>query len=472
MLNRKLFFNSLCFSFCLWLASSCRIVEPPQLPTAAQLPSSFEGSRDTISIGDLQWQDFFNDAYLVDLINLALDNNLDLLSVAQNIEMARANYEISRGALLPSVDMRFRGRTGNLTTPLLENTVNGVHNIENQTQNYFLGFQSFWEADLWGKLRNRRKAAYVRFLATERGRHLIHTNLVAEVARLYYELLGLDNELETIQKNIELQEIALEMIKIQKIGGRATELAVQQFHAQLLRTQGLGIEKRQRIIEVENQLNLLIGRFSQPIPRGESILKQHLPEIIRAGIPSDMLLRRPDVQQAELQLLAAKADVEAARAEFLPSFTITPYAGLHTGQVTSIFNTPESLIFGFITGVTAPIFLNNRIRAGYNQSVARNMEAFYNYQFTIITGYQEVVTSLNRVENYKQVYDFREQETEVLLSAVSTSNDLYFAGYATYLEVITAQSRVLEAELSLLNTRKEIFLSLIDLYRALGGGWK
>jgi outer membrane protein, multidrug efflux system len=469
---KKIINYSFSFFFLGWLITSCKIVEPPQLPPAAQLPSTFEGSRDTISMGDLGWPEFFNDSRLVELIDIALQNNLDLLTTVQRIEMARANFEIRKAELLPSVDVRFRGRTGDLTTPLLENNINGVINIENQTQDYFLGFQSFWEADLWGKLRNRRKAAYVRFLASEKGQHLVTTALVAEVARMYYELLGLDIELETIEKNIGLQEIALEMIKIQKIGGRATELAVQQFHAQLLRTQGLGFEKRQRIIEVENQLNLLLGRYPQPITRGESIIKQQLPEMIRAGIPSDLLLRRPDIQQAEMQLLAAKADLEAARAEFLPSFTITPYAGLHGGTVPSVFNTPQSLIFGFITGVTAPIFLNKRIRAGYNQSVARNMEAFYSYQSSIINGYQEVVSSLNRVDNYKKIYDLREQETDVLLSAVSTSNDLYSAGYASYLEVITAQGRVLEAELSMTNTRKEIFLSLIDLYRALGGGWK
>jgi NodT family efflux transporter outer membrane factor (OMF) lipoprotein len=452
--------------------SSCRIAEPPQLPPAAKLPASFLGSTDTLSMGDLQWQYFFNDQFLIDLIDIAIQNILDLLSTAQRIEMARANYEIGRGALLPTVDIRFRGRTGDLSTPLLEDNINGVRNIENQTQDYFLGFQSLWEADLWGKLRNRRKAAYLRFLASEQGRHLVTTSLVAEVGRLYYELLGLDNELETIQKNIEFQEVALELIKIQKIGGRATELSVQQFQAQLLRTQSLGFEKRQRIIEVENQLNLLLGRYPQPITRGESILKQHLPEVIKAGVPLDMLLRRPDVQQAELELHAAKADVEAARAEFLPSFTITPYAGVHAGRVTSIFNTPESLIFGFITGITAPIFLNNRIKSEYNRSIARNMEAYYAYQSSILTGYQEVLTNLNRIENYREVYNLREKETEVLLDAVSTSNDLFSAGYATYLEVITAQGSVLEAELSMTNTRKEIFLSIIDLYRALGGGWK
>lgn len=472
MLLNKLLFKSLYFFCLLGLISSCKLVEPPQLPPTAEIPSSFTGNTDTISMGDIIWENFFNDHHLVALIEIALENNLDLLTAMQRIEAAQANFQISKSALLPSLDARFRARTGNIRDNLLNNTINGDRNTSTQTQNYFLGLQSTWEADIWGKLKNRKKAAYARFLASEKGKHLVTTALVAEIARMYYELLALDNELETIQKNVEFQEIALEMIKIQKIGGRATELAVQQFSAQLLRTKSLSFEKQQRIIEVENQLNLLLGRYPQPIVRGESILKQGLPYVVRVGIPSDMLLRRPDIQQAELGLVAAKADVEAARAEFLPSFTITPYMGFHATQMPSLLKTPESITLGFISGLTAPIFNRNQIRSDYNRSVARNMEAFYNYQKTVLTGYQEVVSSLKRVENYEQIYNLREQEVETLLNAVNTSNDLFVAGYASYLEVITAQKRVLEAELSKTNTRKEIFFSVIDLYRALGGGWK
>ncbi|WPP49462.1 TolC family protein [Catalinimonas niigatensis] len=471
MILKKLIHNSFYFICFLGLISSCKLVESPQMPQTAELPSSFAESTDTISMGDLIWEDFFNDPHLVGLIDTALENNLDLLKALQRIEVARANFQIRKGALLPSLDIRFRARTGNVKENLLDNTING-ENVANQTQNYFFGLQSSWEADIWGKLRNRREAAYARYLATEKGKHLVTTSLVAEVARLYYELLGLDNELETLEKNIDFQEIALEMIKIQKVGGRATELAVQQFEAQLLRTKSLGFEKRQRIIEVENELNLLLGRYPQPIERGESILEQRLPEVVRAGVPSDMLLRRPDIQQAELELVAAKADVEAARAEFLPSFVIVPYAGFNTTNLPSLLSMPESLTLGLIGGITAPILNKNRIRSDYNQSVARNLENFYSYQQTVLTGYQEVVSSLRRVENLTKVYELREQETVVLSNAISTSNDLFAAGYATYLEVITAQARALEAELSMTTTRKEIFVSLIELYRALGGGWQ
>ncbi|MEM8969156.1 MAG: efflux transporter outer membrane subunit [Bacteroidota bacterium] len=437
------------------------------------MPSAFEGSTDSVSIGDISWQDFFADPYLVALIDTGINHNLDLKSAVQRIEIARTEYDIRQGALLPSLDARFRARSGEaLRNNVLRGTINGDQNGDAQRENYFLGFQSTWEADLWGKLRSRREAAYARFLATEKGKHLVTTALVAEIARLYYELLGLDYELETIRKNIALQEVGQEVIQIQKLGGRATELAVQQFQAQLLGTRSLQYERQQRIVEVENQLNLLLGRYPQPIERGDSILNQRLPEFVEAGIPSNLIRRRPDIQQAELVLTAARADVDAAKAAFLPSLTLTPYLGFQTQSFPSLFTTPESLILGMLGGVTAPIFQQRQLKADYSRMVAQNFQAFYNYQQSILTGYQEVLTSLQRVENFKQAYELREQEAQVLLNAVSTSNDLFAAGYATYLEVITAQERVLEAELNMINTRKEIFLALTSLYQALGGGWQ
>ena len=451
--------------------SGCKIADLPQLPTTLPVPTTFTGSADTLSMGDLIWEDFFNDRYLLKLIDTALSNNLDVLTAAQRIRMAQANFQMSKGALQPSLNGRVATNVGKgVGNNLIDNPTQGTPG-SNLLQNYFIGVQSTWEADLWGKLRLRREADYARFLASEKGRHLVITNLVAEVAQRYYELLGLDNELETIQKNVEFQEVALEMVRIQKIGGRATELAVQQFHAQLLRTQSLSYEKQQRIIEVENQLNQLLGRYPQPIARGTSILKQHLPDVVRAGVPSSMLLRRPDIQQAELELVAARADVEAARAAFLPSLVISPYAGVNVADL-SVLMKPEALALGALAGLTAPIFSKNRIKANYDRASAETMAAFYTYQQRILMGHQEVVSDLKRIENYRKVYELRQQEAEVLTAAVSTSNDLFAAGYATYLEVITAQARVLEAELSVTNTRKEIFVSVIDLYRALGGGWR
>ncbi len=472
MLSHKLTQSCLAALVVLVLVSSCKVAPPPQLPPLKEMPATFGGEADSASMGDRYWSEFFSDEKLRELIEIATRDNLDLLSTVQRVEVARANFQLRKGALLPSLTAAVTGNVASMPNDLARASARQGETAHSVQQEYFLGFQSSWEIDLWGRLKSKRKAAYARFLATEKGRHLVQTALVAEVARLYYELLALDYELEVVRRNIDLQEVAVEMIKVQKMGGRATELAVQQFTAQLLSTKTLQEDIKLRIVEAENELNLLLGRFPQPFERGKSLREQSLPENIEAGVPSTLLLRRPDIRQAELGLLAAKADVEAARAAFLPTLIVSPYVGLNAATASMLFQTPESLALGVLGNLAAPIFQRHQIRANYQISVAQNMEAVYNYQEAILTGYQEVATSLRRIAGFDSMYTFKEQEVEVLLNAVSTSNDMFATGYATYLEVITAQKRVLEAELELATIRKNQYLSLVNLYRALGGGWQ
>lgn len=448
----------------------CKIAQPPALPVAQQLPESYIGDTDTLTDGSILWQEFFTDPLLVNLIEAALKNNFDLLRALQRVEIARANHAIRQGALLPSLNLVVSSNLGNVNPNMVGNA-DQDQRMNNIREEYFMGFQSSWEADIWGKLKDQKKAAYARFLASEKGKHLVTTALVAEIARLYYELLAVDNELEVVRKNIDFQEIAVEIIKIQKMGGRATELAVQQFTAQLLSTKALEKEKQQRIIELETEINLLMGRYPQNIPRERDISELVLPPTIQEGIPSTLLLNRPDIQQSEFELIAAEADVQAARAAFLPSLTISPYVGFNALKTSVLFQTPESLAAGVLGGITAPIFSKKRIRSEFNRAVAERMTIYYTYQENIIRGYGEVVNNIRGIDNLEQVYALKEEEVEVLLNAVSTSNVLFTSGYASYLEVITAQKSVLEAELELANIKKGIFHSVIGLYKALGGGW-
>ncbi|WP_339903722.1 efflux transporter outer membrane subunit [uncultured Cyclobacterium sp.] len=451
---------------------ACKSIEAPVMPEMEPMPETFLDIEDSASIGDISWEEFFNDPNLVSLIETGLENNLDILTALERIEIARAQYRITKGQMYPTLNGMVRYRSGDIRPNLFSGTINGDRNVVNRAENNFIGFQSTWEIDIWGKVKNRKEADYEKFLATGMGRHLVVTNMVAEISRIYYQLLGLDIQLETINRNIEYQEMALELIKIQKMAGRATELAVQQFSAQLLSTKSLSYEKQQEIIETENRLNFIIGRFPQPIERASSLLEIKLPYGMEAGLPADMLLRRPDIRQAEHELRASNFNVEAARKEFLPSLSLTPYVGLNDKSLPAALEMPGGLTIGILGGLTAPIFAQNRIRAGYDQSIASNKIALYNYQKSILDGYQEVSGKLQRVGNLRNIYSLRDEETAVLLNAVSTANELFRGGYATYLEVITAQSRVLEAELDKTNTRIEMFLTVVDLYRALGGGWK
>jgi multidrug efflux system outer membrane protein len=308
-------------------------------------------------------------------------------------------------------------------------------------------------------------------LGSEQGRNLVITNLVADVARAYYELLTLDSQLATLERNARFQEEGLRLTKVQKQAGRVTELAVQQFAAQALRTQSLAYETRQRIVETEANLNQLLGRYPQPIRRSRLLPNQSLPASLSAGLPSTALLRRPDVRHAEFELQATRADIDAARAAFLPSLTLTPYVGLNAFR-TNLLLDPGSVVYGAVGGLAGPILNRAQYRADLRQAIAANYEGYYRYQQALQTGFREVVVGLQGLENYRAAADLRAREVAQLRSAVATSNELFVAGYASYLEIITAQRSVLEAELSLADARQAQLLQSVNLYRALGGGWQ
>lgn len=462
-------------------ATACSKLKTVTIAPPPGMPGSYTGKTDTNNVAALPVSSFFADSYLIELIDTAMNANPDILSALQRIEVANANLRYNRIAILPAVtlnanaglekygDYTMNG-VGNYDTNLSPN-INGDQRIPNPTPDYFVGFRSAWEVDLWGKLRNRKKAAFNRFLASQSGYKMVATSLTSQIATAYYTLLALDNELRVIRKNLELQNNALEIIKVQKLGGRATELAVQQFLAQLKRTKGLEYQVLQQVTETENQLNFLTGKFPKTISRDTSINTLKLPSVLKAGVPSQLLLNRPDIQEAEFELRAMNADIKAVHAAFFPSLTLSPYVGFNAFSSSLLFN-PGSLAYGLLGNITAPIFSRNLIKADYNRTIAQGKQALYGYQKTVLTSYQEVLNSLKSIENYSQAFNQKQQEVQALNNAVAVANDLYLVGRASYLEVITAQRNVLDAELELANTKKNIFIGAINLYRSVGGGWK
>jgi outer membrane protein, multidrug efflux system len=481
MNSMEKFKTLLYFGTCLILITSCKVNPSLQKNHLDYIPATFNELTDSSTIGSLPIHSFFSDPYLVSLIDTALKNNLDLLIASERIEILKSNFNITRGRLLPSLegkvaagfekygDYTMNG-VGNFDTNLSPNISSDQH-IPSPVQDYYIGFQSRWEVDLWGKLRNQKKAAYARYLASQKGRRLITTSLVSEVANLYYELLALDSKMDILQQNIKLQEEGLDIVEVQKSAGKVTQLAVEQFSAQLLNTKSEEAFIKQQIVESENKLNFLLARYPQTILRGEPIHLQKFPEEIKAGVPSSLLLYRPDIQQAELELSAADADIDAARKAFLPTISITPHLGINAFKAGLMVN-PGSLAYGIFSGLTVPLLNRRVLKANHRIARARHQQLIYTYRKAVIGGYGEVVSGLNGIENYGNAYQLKSEQAEVLRKAVSTSNDLFLAGYASYLEVITAQKNVLEAEIGLINARKLQFSMLVHLYRSLGGGWK
>ncbi|HVW62399.1 MAG TPA: TolC family protein, partial [Puia sp.] len=436
---------------------------------------------DTAGIASLSPKRFFSDPYLLDLIDTALAANPDIMSALQKVEVARTGVAYSRAFLLPSLNAeagaalrKYSDYTmdgvGNFDTNLSDN-IDKDQRIPDPTPDYFLGLRSSWEADLWGKLRSRKAAALARYMASTEGYRMVVTELVSEVATLYYKLLALDRQQRIVRHNIQLQENALEIVKIQKLGGRATELAVQQFEAQLLNTRGLLYTTSQDITEAETELNFLLGSYNRKIARDTSIAIVPLPPVLSAGVPSQLLTNRPDIREAEAQLLAVNADIRAARAAFFPSLNLSAFTGYNAFKTALFFN-PGSIVYGVTGGLTAPIFNRRGIKADYERSIAEGRQALYAYQKTILTSFREVTNSLKGMENYSRLFDLKRQEVASLNNAVSVANDLYLVGRASYLEVITAQRNVLDAELEMTNAKTSVFLNAVNLYRSVGGGWR
>lgn len=458
----------------------------PKLDLPATFPSRADslnnsGLADSSNIASLPPEKFFSDPYLRKLIDTALAANPDLQSALQKTEIAAASLQYTRSPLLPSLNAeigaalrRYSDYTmdgvGNFDTNLSPD-INKNQHIPNPTPDYFLGFRSSWEVDLWGKLRSRKAAALSRFLASREGYRMVTTELIAQVATLYYQLLALDRQQSILHKNSQLQANALDIVQAQKLGGRATELAVQQFQAQLLHTRSLLRTNAQQITETETQLNFLLGSYSRPIERDTSITRLPLPQALSAGIPSELLLHRPDIRQAEAELIAARADIRAARAAFFPSLNLSAYTGYNAFKAALLFN-PGSIAYGLSGGLTAPIFNRKAIKADYARSIAEGRQALYTYQKAILNSFREVTNSLKGMENYQQFYELKQQEVASLNNAVSVANDLYLVGRASYLEVITAQRNVLDAELEMTNAKAGIFLNAVSLYRSVGGGWR
>ena len=443
-----------------------------------EMPASFKNQKSSASIAGVKWRQYFADVRLQKLIDTAISNNSDLQIALQRIEMSRSSVKLANGALLPKVSLNVGGSVRRFGLYTMDGAGNASTEITpGQTvpvnlPDLYLGLQSSWEVDIWGKLRNQRKSAISQYLSSIEGTNFVISNLVADVAIYYNELLALDNELDIIRQTIQKQQEALTVVKLQKEAGRANELAVQQFNAQLLNTQILEKNVQQQIIETENKINFLLGRYPQSIERTKDVFFKDMPQQISAGVPSQLLVNRPDVREAEFQIEASKFDLKAAKAAFYPNFNITASFGFQAFNPEFLFSSPASIAYSVMGTLVAPIINMKALEAQFNTAKANQLTAMYNYQKTILNAYVEVANELSNIQNLHQINFLKKQQSEVLKQAVDTSNELYKYARASYLEVLMAQQNALQANLELVQATKQQRLSTINIYKALGGGWR
>jgi multidrug efflux system outer membrane protein len=460
------------------LVVGCKAPSIVESNTKTVIPEAFIASTDTVNTANVQWRTFFKDKELQALINTALENNQELLITLQEIEIAKNDIRMRKAALLPMVGLRAGSgveKVGRYTSQGAGDANVEIFpgkNMPDPLTDLTLGAYANWEVDIWHKLHTAKKAAVSRYLATVEGKNFVRTNLVAEVANSYYELQALDNQLLIIKQNIELQKSALDIVKLQKEAARGTELAVQKFQAEVLKSQSLEFDVNQSIKETENKINFLLGRFPQEIIRDKGSLLSIVPQVITAGIPAQLLENRPDIKQAELELVAAKLDVKVARAEFFPSVGISAGVGYNAFKASYLFKSPASLLYSLAGDLAAPLINRNAIKAEFSSASARQIQALYNYQRVVLIAYLEVSNQLSRIDNLEKSYELKSKQVAALNKSISVSNDLFKSARVDYFEVLMTQRDALETKLELIDTKRDQLNAVVTVYKNLGGGWK
>jgi NodT family efflux transporter outer membrane factor (OMF) lipoprotein len=475
----KLYQYSVALGLCLAVAG-CKAPAPETATASAPVPESFgaAATQDTNNTSTVKWNDFFKDQNLVDLIDVALKNNQELNMTLQEIEIAKNDVRVRKGLLLPSVGVRAGAgveKVGRYTSQGAGDASTEIKpgvETPDPLGDFTIAAYANWEVDIWKKLRNSKKAAVSRYLATVEGKNFVVTNLISEIADSYYELLALDSQLDIVKQTITLQTNALEIVKVQKQAARATELGVKKFEAEVLTSKSLEFDILQQIKESENKINFLLGRYPQEIKRTNSNFLKLLPASVSSGIPSQLLMNRPDVKQAELELVAAKLDVKVARAEFYPSLDISAAFGVQAFKPSYLFTFPESILYSLAGDLAAPLINRNAIKAEFSSANARQLQALYNYDKTILNAYLEVSNQLSKIDNLQKSYDLKSQQVDALNTSIDVSNDLFKSARVDYFEVLMTQRDALESKLELIDTKKEQLNAAVHVYRDLGGGWK
>ena len=438
-----------------------------------EVPDGFGGENPVgESAALVSWRDFFGDPNLAALIDVALENNQELAIAVQETLVANSEIIARRGEYLPRMGVGIGAGVDGVGEHTSQGASDEQAGLPKTLQSYSIGLYASWEIDIWRRLRNLGDAAVYRYLASVEGRNFTVTRLVAEIARLYYELVALDLQLEVIDSSVELQESALEAVRLQQQAARVTSLAVNRFEAQLRNFQSRQFELRQAIVETENRINFLVGRFPQHVARRTEGFLEQEPAAVSTGLPAALLENRPDVRMAELELSAAELDVKAARARFYPALSIEAGVGYQSYDIRQLLATPSSLIYSLFANLTAPLLNRNDIKADYFGANAEQMQAVLRYERSILNAHIEVVNGVQRIQNLAEAFELKQQRVDRLTESIEISNQLFFSARADYLEVLTTRRDALEAQIELIETKRDQMTATVSLYQALGGGWR
>ena len=423
--------------------------------------------QDSASVANVSWKEIFTDPVLQKHISKALDNNLDIRIALQNITSAEAYLRQSKAAYQPtlSIGPNYTFQTQSVNTQFGQ--IIGERRYVNQ---FDITASIGWEADLWGKLKAQEKAQLATYLGSVAAHKTVKSGLVASVASSYYQLLTLDDQKKIIQETIKIRENNLETTKALKEAGTLTEVAVQQSQALVYNAQSLLIDIDTQIQLLENTMSLLMGEPSQAIER-TTLDSQILPESLALGYPANLLANRPDVMQAEFDLMNAFELTNSAKAQFYPTLRLTGSGGLQSVDIDHLFSV-NSLFANIVGGLAQPILNRRQIKTNYEVSLAAKETAYLNFRKTVLTAGKEVSDAIKVFSVQDSFIDLKTKELNAYKNSVEYSQELVNYGLANYLEVLNANVNSLNAELNISNAQYSKMKAAVDLYQALGGGWK
>lgn len=465
------------------MLQACAIPTIQTKQAQTQLPAQFDqqaskqaGSPENTA--NLNWKSFFDDPHLTALIETAVANNKEVNILAQRITMAANEVTARQGEYKPFVNFGAGVEVEKVGRYTRNGAVEESLEIKegkafpDPLKNTQFGLYSSWELDVWKKLRNATKVASMEYMASIEGKNFLITNLVAEVANAYYEVIALDNQLQNLEQNIEIQKNALSVTRDLQQYARATSLAVKRFEAEVKKNESKRYAIKQEITQLENRINFLLGRTPQPIERNTGGFMTLQSRVMQTGVPSQLLQNRPDIRKAELELAAADLNIAVAKANFYPSFAIKAGIGFQAFNPKYLLNTPVSLMYSLAGDVMAPLVNRNAITAAYKNASAAQIETAFDYEQTIINAYAEVSNQVSNIDNLEKNYQLKTTQVAALTDSVEVASQLFKSARADYLEILLTQREALEAKNELIETKQQQIAAVINLYRALGGGWK
>ncbi len=459
--------------FLAFFICSCKVGKEYQRPSV-EVPAQFNNVSfaDTSSIADIEWKKFFTNPDLQKLINDGITYNHDLLMAMKRIEISQRQLKQANLLQLPEVNLQF---TGQVNRPS-DNSLNGL-SIKNflgksYVENYQAIINLSWEADIWGRLRNQKESVLAEYLQTYEASKAVQTQVVANIAQGFFNLLMLDRQLEIAKRNFTLRDTFFRATQLLRDAGLANTLAVQQAASQQQSTALLIPQLEQNIAVQENALQVLTGHLPGAVLRSALLKDLAVAEDLSAGLPIAMVSRRPDVRSNEMALMAANAQAGIAQANMYPALNITAGGGLESFKASNWFSIPNSL-FGLAAGTIAqPVFQRRQLKTQYEVAKLRREEAVIRFRQSVLQATGEVSDALVQIDKLKQQKDIATAQTDTLQRAVVNAQLLFRADLANYLEVITAQESLLQAELNLASVQRQRLSAMVELYRSLGGGWK